>query len=49
MTDRQSQSAIGPDMEDSIMRGTGANSIAGPADGGGGAVAELAKKFRYYD
>lgn len=49
--DRHAAHAVGPDMDDSIMRGTGANSV-GPSkpDGAGGgddAVAELAKKFRW--
>lgn len=40
--------AIGPDMDDSIMRGTGANSAGVTAgEGGGNGAAELAKKFRF--
>jgi len=47
--DRQSPQVVGPDMEDSIMRGTGANTVGGVAEGargGSDAAAELAKKFR---
>lgn len=45
--DRHStHAAVGPDMDDSIMRGTGANSVSSAGAGDGDGVAELAKKFR---
>ncbi|CAN0246879.1 unnamed protein product, partial [Ectocarpus sp. 13 AM-2016] len=45
--DGRSNHSVGPDMDDSIMRGTAANVNAVEAEGGGcDAAAELAKKFR---
>lgn len=45
--DGRSSHSVGPDMDDSIMRGTAANGNAVEAKGGGGdAAAKLAKKFR---